>query len=166
MLPLAGLGSVPVAFIFPSAFIAPFEGGPTDKLRGLPLLQGPGLRWSPVRGGGCDRRQRLLPGPWGGEGCVLRGVRGDAGLSVPLPAFIPFLRPAGSVFRTQREGGMQGIPEASLSPFLHAFLPPAPLQPPDTDPSPSATASRLPGVRAPGHRSGSGAKRASKALGL
>lgn len=36
MSPLADLGSVPVAFIFPSAFIAPLKGETANKLRGLP----------------------------------------------------------------------------------------------------------------------------------
>lgn len=44
VLQLADLGSVPVAFIFPSAFIAPFEGGPANKLRGLPPPPCPSCR--------------------------------------------------------------------------------------------------------------------------
>lgn len=73
MLQPADLGSVPVAFIFPSAFIAPFEGGPANKLRGRPRRPAPpaGSQASQamsrpagerLRRGGGGRRQRLLPG--------------------------------------------------------------------------------------------------------
>lgn len=73
MLQLADLGSVPVAFIFPSAFMAPFEGGPTNKLRDLPpppcVSRGvPGSEdLLARRGEGRGRRQRLLPGTQGGS---------------------------------------------------------------------------------------------------
>lgn len=68
MLQLADLGSVPAAFIFPSAFIAPFEGGPANKLRGLLRHPAPpaGSRAPAGRAGG-------------GWGAVVEGIASSGG---------------------------------------------------------------------------------------
>lgn len=52
---------------------------------------------------------------------ALRDV-GDAGVAGTVLTFFPLCRAAGSVFGTQREGGVQGVPEAS---FLASLAPPA-----------------------------------------
>lgn len=125
MLQLEDSGSVPVAFIFPSAFIAPFEGGPASKLRGLPCLSC-GVAGS----GGLSADGGGQGGEIFGESCASfrgrgsddsdppRAVKEGARLSIPVPTLFPeqlnlfFLDAAG--------GRLQGVRGDS---FLPSFLP-------------------------------------------
>lgn len=94
MLQIADLGSVPAAFIFPRAFIAPFE-------EAAPLL----CPSCGVPGSGDPPRRHRED-----AGRPAKVVRGDARLFVPVPTLSSFSWAARSVFRMQGRERCTSVP--------------------------------------------------------
>lgn len=170
MLQLADLGSVPVAFIFPSAFIAPFEGGPANKLLGLPPppcpscgVPGSGGRRAGPGGGRLRLGGSVVEGSassWGrreDDGRPLAGCKSRCRTFCPRPHFLPFSSSSWICFLGRRGREARRVSRELLPSFL-------PLPPPRTQRAPSLMHRPLPasfcpprafpgrGVRGPGHR--------------
>lgn len=170
MLQLASLGSVPIAFIFASAFIAPFEGGPANKLRGRPRRsappagsQAPGIsrpagpgggRLGGVGGGGegSELWLKAAPPPGAAErmAVALRGMQSRVpGFLFLSPLYSPGSWVCGFFFFFDAAGGRRaGCPKCCFPSVLPSFRPSlatlplaAPLQPAYPDACASATAS-------------------------